>query len=114
MTKYIWHNGGWVRAIRALRPSMFPSIITDAQPALMHPANGKYYDSKSEFRRVTREHGLVELGNDAPLTPPEFKPEGVREDIVKSMQMLEQGYRPDPVETVGQIDGQAVETRIYE
>lgn len=113
-TKYVWHNGEWVRAVRVPRPAVFPSIIRDGMDALLHPADGKHYDSKSEFRRVTAEHGLIELGNDAPMSRPEYKPEGVRDDIVQSIQMLEQGYRPDPVETVSDLDGAPVETRIHQ
>lgn len=114
MTKFIWHDGAWVRAVRVSRPSVFPGIITDHMDALLHPADGQRYDSKSAFRRVTKEHGLVELGNDAPIARPEYKPEGVRDDIVQAVKMLEQGYCPDPVETVGTLDGAAVETRIHE
>lgn len=114
MTKYVWHNGAWVRAIRVSRPPVFPGIIRDSMDALVHPADGQTYDSKSQFRRVTAEHGLIEMGNDAPMSAPEYKPEGVRDDIVQSIKMLEQGYVPDPVETVGMLDGAPVETRILE
>ena len=114
MTKFVWHDGAWVRAVRVSRPAAFPAIISDHMGALLHPANGKQYDSKSAFRRVTKEHGLVELGNDAPMSRPEYKPEGVRDDVINSIKMLEQGYQPEPVEAVGTLDGAAVETRIIE
>lgn len=114
MTKFIWHDGKWVRAIRVPRPSVFPGIIRDSMDALVHPADGQYYDSKSQFRRVTAEHGLVELGNDAPVNRPAFQPEGVRDDIVQSIKKLEQGYQPELVEAAGTLDGAAVETRFLE
>jgi len=114
MTKYVWHDGAWREAIRVSRPPMFPGIIRDHMEPLVNYADGKIYDSKSAFRRVTAEHGLVEMGNDAPMTQPEYKPEGVKEDIIQSIKMLEQGYRPEPVETAGTLDGAAVETRFIE
>ena len=66
------------------------------------------------FRRVTADHGLVEMGNDAPLSSPAWQPEGVRADIEQSVKMLNEGYRPDPVETVSELDGAPVETRYLE
>jgi len=114
MTKFIWHNGQWMRAVRVSRPSRFPAIITNGMDALLHPADGQMYDSKSQFRRVTSLHGLVEMGNDAPISAPEYKPEGVRDDIVQSIKMLEQGYQPEPVEAADTLDGHAVETRFLE
>lgn len=39
-------------------------IIEDTMAPTWHPADGKYYDSKSEFRRVTKAHGCEEYGND--------------------------------------------------
>ena len=97
MTKYVWHNGAWVRAIRVSRPPLFPGIITDTMTPAMHPATGQMMDSKSAFRRVTKAHGLVELGNDAPTTAPPVEPDGVKEDVVEAIQMLNQGYTPEPV-----------------
>lgn len=39
-------------------------VINDAMDAIVHPVNGKRYDSKSKFRAVTRMHGLTEAGNE--------------------------------------------------
>jgi hypothetical protein len=38
---------------------------------LWHPATGKLADSKSEFRKMTREAGCYEVGNDIKATPRE-------------------------------------------
>ncbi len=38
--------------------------ISDNQDLLWHPHNGRYYDSKSAFRKVTREAGCEEVGNE--------------------------------------------------
>jgi hypothetical protein len=41
----------------------FPMVITDDMPATEH-VDGKFYDSKSRYREVTKAKGLVEVGND--------------------------------------------------
>lgn len=48
----------------AARSSLpFPMVISDAMPACEH-VDGKFYESKSAYRRVTKAKGLVEVGND--------------------------------------------------
>lgn len=39
-------------------------VISDTMDALIHPCTGKMMDSKSEFRRVTKAKGGVEVGNE--------------------------------------------------
>ena len=114
MTTYIIHEGQLVEVRRVSRPSKFPAIIGDSMGATLHPCDGQLYDSKSQFRRITAQHGMVEMGNDAPMTRPEYKPVGVKDDIIQAVKMLEQGHRPEPDEAVGTLDGAAVETRILE
>lgn len=45
-----------------------PLIISDAMPSCEH-VDGKFYDSKSAYRAVTKANGLIEVGND----PARFK-----------------------------------------
>lgn len=40
------------------------NVISDYLPDLIHPQTGKRMDSKSEFRKVTRMKGGVEVGNE--------------------------------------------------
>lgn len=40
-----------------------PMLIGDSMDAAEH-VDGKFYTSKSEFRRVTKANGLTEVGND--------------------------------------------------
>ncbi len=40
------------------------NVISDHLPDLIHPCTGKRMDSKSEFRKVTRMKGGVEVGNE--------------------------------------------------
>lgn len=83
-------------------------IISDHMPAARHMATGGMFDSKSAFRAATRAAGCVELGNDAPLTPPVPARNDVRNDVIQAMQMVEQGYQPPPLEQA------APDVRIYE
>lgn len=46
-----------------------PMIVTDQMAECEHPSDGKFYSSKSEFRKVTKANGLTEVGND----PARFK-----------------------------------------
>lgn len=39
-------------------------VIGDEMPATEHPIDGRVYESKSAFRRVTRANGCIEVGND--------------------------------------------------
>ena len=49
-----------------------PMVITDSMPrALKHMATGEVTESKSAFRRMTKETGCVELGDQVP------KPKGI-------------------------------------
>ncbi len=114
MTLFVWQDGQWVIGVRWSRPQVFPSIISDAMDALIHPADGQKYDSKSQFRRVTAEHGLVELGNDAPMSRPVYEPQGVADDVAESIQKLEQGYQEAPLEYATELEGAPIDTRIIE
>jgi len=112
MTKFVWHNGMWMQAVRVSRPPVFPGIITDGMAPALHPCDGQTYDSKSQFRRITAQHGMIEMGNDAPMSRPEYEPQDLAGDIAQSIEKLNQGYEPEPLESAGTLDGQAVETRI--
>ena len=102
--KYVWHDGGWVEA--ALRSATAaPFVISDTMQPLQHPVSGAVVDSKSAFRAMTRAAGCVELGNDAPAAPMSPGNAGsLRQDIHRSWQKLEQGYRPMQPPTVVQGD----------
>lgn len=41
-----------------------PMIVSDSMGEAEHPCDGKLYSSKSEFRKVTRANGCIEVGND--------------------------------------------------
>lgn len=60
---YVYRNGKFIEADECVSQSHH-HVIVDSMNATQHPCDGKYYDSKSAFRRVTKAHGCVELGND--------------------------------------------------
>lgn len=60
---YIWKDGRMVEAVPN-RSSHFHHVIGDEMPPTEHPCDGKVYDSKSTFRKVTRFFGCEEVGND--------------------------------------------------
>lgn len=87
---YVMRNGELVEKNRAAPLSADPRVhvISDVMPAMRHPITGKLMDSKSEFRKVTRAAGCVEVGNDK---WPERKPienPPVRPDLVRAIRQL--------------------------
>jgi len=52
-------------------PASAPGVISDSMGMTRHMADGKHYDSKSEFRKATKRAGCVEVGNElATVTKP--------------------------------------------
>jgi hypothetical protein len=104
---YVWNGQtfvdvtGWKRA-----PSRFPAIHRDTSEPMVHPATGEVFDSKSRFRAVTKQHGLVEVGTDnlTNLNPRRADVKSRKQDIAQAMQMVEQGYQAPPVESLSDAD----------
>jgi len=76
--KYAWvDNGNGRQTYRRVdrdppqaRSSLpVPHFIPDTMDATEHPCDGKFYTSKSQFRKITRQNGCIEVGND----PQRFK-----------------------------------------
>ena len=71
MTEYAWFDIGdgrkvfrrVPREIKARSHLPTPYVISDTMDPTEH-LDGKLYDSKSRYRKVTKEHGCVEVGND--------------------------------------------------
>jgi hypothetical protein len=90
VTTYVIRNGRLIEKHRAAPLSVDPRmhVISDVMPATRHPITGKLMDSKSEFRKITRAHGCIEVGNDK---WPERKPiesPPVRPDLVRTIRQL--------------------------
>ena len=70
-----------------------PYFISDTMDGTFHPVNNGVYDSKSEFRKVTRRSGNIEIGNDS--NPDKRYVDTVTaEEVNTARQMVEQGYVP--------------------
>mgnify|MGYP001596770050 FL=1 len=63
-----------------------PNVISDTMPAT-EQVNGKFYESKSAFRRVGRSLGLTEVGNEKPKPRPRYAE--TRETKVERRRTLE-------------------------
>lgn len=72
------------------------NFISDTMNDTRHMCNGKYYDSKSKFRKVTKEHGCIEVGNEEkfmmkPRKPIKLDKRQRKEDIRRAMWELRNG-----------------------
>ena len=47
-----------------------PMVIHDTMRPIQSQTNGRIYDSKSQLRREYRRAGVIEVGNDVPMTKP--------------------------------------------
>lgn len=56
-------------------------INTDSMDNLWHPATGEHTDSKSRFRRWTKEAGLEEIGNERIKPKDNYVESGMRDSI---------------------------------
>lgn len=99
---YVIRNGRLVRKENAAPLveafGTAPFVISDTMDSTRHMADGKYYSSKSEFRRVTKAHGCLEVGNEtAYLNKPRARvklDKGKRiHDIKQAIQQLSNGKK---------------------
>ena len=99
---FVWRDGKFYELgidIVPAKGAPTHSVIQDSMPATWHPCDGKTYDSKSEFRRVTAAHGGVELGNDLPKQDRQKLPP-VRDDIKRSLEILKSRPTEVPIERI--------------
>lgn len=70
-----------------------PMLALDTMDALWHPHDGRYYESKSEFRSITKASGGEEVGNDV-QTDNRKVDTVTKEEVAQAIQMVNQGYKP--------------------
>lgn len=71
MTEYAWFDAGDGRQVyrkipepnRSRSDIACPMLIRDDMPPTEH-VDGRFYESKSAFRKVTRQRGFIEVGDD--------------------------------------------------
>lgn len=98
---YVMRNGKLVRKDRAtpLQAGSGPMVQSDyLGDQLEHHgySDGRRTDSKSTFRRWTKEAGLVEKGNDREYRPRHIGTDTreVIRDVAYATEMVKNGYRP--------------------
>jgi len=70
-----------------------PMLIRDQIEPLQHPADGKFYESKAEIRRVAKAHNLIEVGTEKQQDTRRHDAV-TRDEVGQAIQKLNQGYRP--------------------
>ena len=67
-----------------------PMVVIDCMEPVEHPHDGKLYDSKSAFRRTTRQNGYVEVGTEKLKAPERKAPDrkGIRESLQRAKAAL--------------------------
>jgi len=96
MTTYVIRDGELVEKHLAEPIDGGFHYISDNMDPLLHHAAMRYIDSKSEFRRETKNHNCVEIGNQPNygmkrLFTPKLDKRQRREDIQKSVYQLRNG-----------------------
>jgi hypothetical protein len=68
-----------------------PFVQSDVMDPIRSMADGRMYDSKSEYRRGLKARGCIEVGNErAPFDRrPEFVSRGVGDSIKRAIEQLE-------------------------
>ena len=95
MPTYVMRNGELVDAAtappRVQVHGVAPFVISDGMAPTLHHADGRYYDSKRQYRDVTRAHGCVEVGNERQKSRQPVKLDKRRrvEDIKRSIYELQ-------------------------
>lgn len=74
-----------------------PMLQMDSMPDIQSHADGKHYSSKSALRRGYKDKGVVELGNDAPMTPRDNSKRITKAEIGAAIRKVKAGYRPAPL-----------------
>lgn len=96
---YVMRNGRLVRKDLARPLSAGPMVQSDYLGDMLEHhgySDGRRTDSKSTFRRWTKEAGLVEKGNDRQRTERRLGDERreVIRDVALATEMVKNGYRP--------------------
>lgn len=76
-------------------------LALDTMDALWHPHDGRMYESKSEFRAITKASGGEEVGNDT-QTDNRKVDTVTKDEVAQAIQMVNQGYKPSITETASE------------
>ncbi len=90
-------NGMIDRALVHDRPDDAPMVISDHLPAMLEHhgySDGRRTDSKSTFRRWTRDAGLVEVGTEKQRRAPPPQDATAAREVKQAIEMLRSGHKP--------------------
>ena len=82
--RFVW-RGGWMLVGDNHRPRPRIHIISDSHEPFRSMADGRVYDSKSEYRRTLKDKGYVELGSDHDSHSPRYDEGNIAQDIADAM-----------------------------
>jgi hypothetical protein len=91
---YVYRDKELVEKQHAAPLQFVRGVISDSIPDMVHPANGKKYDSKSAFRKVTKDHGYIEVGNEKQTDRRVSSHGNFAGDISEAIRKVNEGYRP--------------------
>jgi hypothetical protein len=80
-----------------------PMIILDTQNDIKSMADGKIYSSKSEMRKVYKQKGLIEVGDQAPMTTGAQKTSDSENIVIEAYKKVRDGYKPPPLNAYTEI-----------
>ncbi len=99
-----WHRDGqWPRECyealykghRVESPLPIPFVRRDHMDTLQHPADGRFYESRSDYESVTKAHpNLIEVGTEKQVDTRFSDSTSAKDDVMKAISMVEQGYKP--------------------
>lgn len=103
--RFVWVDG---RGLVEVPPDWRPpprafAIISDAHEPFQSQASGRWFDSKSAYRRELKALGYEETGNEVPR-PPEFKPNDWTQDLCETAAEMGVG-NVDEIKVGDVIDG---------
>ena len=87
MTRYVLRNGELVEK-RYAPSASHHNVIRDDMAATRHPVTGKMMESKSQFRKVTRMHGLTEVGTETMRDTRDWSTPDLGRDIGRTIEQL--------------------------
>lgn len=87
---YVIRDGNLVEVSHDYEPTLRTEIITDSLPpgGLQHPCTGTYISSKSNFRKLTKAHGCVEVGNEKQTDRRQWGLGSARDDMRQTIEQL--------------------------
>ena len=110
--KWFWDGEKLVEAQPETRPYVH-NVSQDTMEPLWHPHDGRTYDSKSAFRRVTRAAGGVEVSREDWNKVGEYQYQaapGMREDMEKAYYAIDAARRGNR-DYINQIEAYSEENR---